>query len=168
MSSQSNHTRKWCFFSYMPAYIRKQWEVGVTVYHLIYSGWTPENMYAKSRMCRCGDSQEQQSAKSLIITGGKCNVFWGCQCDCMQEGKGSARLNVAFCGCWQQRWRCAIKMCHSTLVWWLNKANRQCRKDRAEGRQERHKHRDGEGQKGLDTMETEVQRCAKVWWTLGV
>lgn len=44
-------------------------------------------MYAKSRMCRCGDGQEQQSAKPLIITGGKCNVFWGCHCDCMQEGE---------------------------------------------------------------------------------
>lgn len=49
----------------------------------------------------------------------------------LHAGRGrSARLNVAFGGCWQQWWRCAIKMCHSTLVWWLNKANRQCRQMR--------------------------------------
>lgn len=49
----------------------------------------------------------------------------------LHAGRGrSARVNVAFGGCWQQWWRCALKMCHSTLVWWLNKANRQCRQTR--------------------------------------
>lgn len=128
-------------------------------------------MYAKSRMCRCGDGQEQQSAKPLIITGGKCNVFWGCHCDCMQEGGGSAKLNVAFCGCWQQRWRCAIGACHSALVWWLNKANRQCRpgerdqrKGRAEGRRERSRNSDRVGQKGLTSIKG--QYPISLYWKL--
>lgn len=138
---------------------QKHWRVGHTVYLLLYSGWTPENMYAKSRTCRCGDGQEPQSAKPLIITGGKCNVFWGCHCALHAGRRRSAKLNVAFCGCWQRRWRCAIGTCHSTLVWWLNKANRQRRqgerghrKGRAEGRRERNRNSDRVGQKGSDTL----------------
>lgn len=77
----------------------------------------------------------------------------------LHAGRGrSAKLNVAFCGCWQQRWRCAIGTCHSTLVWWLNKANRQCRqgetgqsKGRAEGRQESSRNSDRVGQKTKHT-----------------
>lgn len=38
-------------------------------------------------MCWCDGGQEQQSAKSLIITGGKCEAFWGCQSERTREGE---------------------------------------------------------------------------------
>lgn len=48
-------------------------------------------------MCWCDGGQEQQSAKSLIITGGKCEAFWGCQREgACGRGWRNARLNVAF------------------------------------------------------------------------
>ncbi len=81
----------------------------------------------------------------------------------LHAGRGrSAKLNVVFCDCWQQRWWCAIGMCHCTLVWWLNKANRQCRqgerdqrKGKAEWRQKRSRNSDGVGQKGLNILASE-------------
>lgn len=60
-----------------------------TVYLLLPFVW------AKCRMCWCDGGQEQQSAKSLIIDGGKCEAFWGCRREGARAGR-NARLNVAF------------------------------------------------------------------------
>lgn len=53
--------------------------------------------YAQSILRRCGNGQEQQSAKSLIITSGKCNAFWGCHCDCCMQERGGDKCQ-AECG----------------------------------------------------------------------
>lgn len=56
-----------------------------------------ESMYAKRRMCWCDGGQEQQSAESLIITGGKCGAFLGAVSASVRgRGGRNAMLNVAF------------------------------------------------------------------------
>lgn len=94
------------FFVYVVFYVSR-----CTVYLLLHL-LTYENIYAGSRMCWRDSGQEQQSAKSLIIAGGHCEAFWGCQCDRTREGGGrNARLNVAFRG-----QRCAPGTCRGMSV----------------------------------------------------
>lgn len=87
-------------------------------------------MNSKSSMCRFCWWPRKAISRAINHNRWQIQCFLGLSLWLYAGSGWSAKLNVAFCACWQQQWLCAIGACHSMLVWWLNKAKRQCRRGR--------------------------------------